>query len=98
MDDNQETINNNPEQRSQKSVGPALGIIIIIAIIILGGFYFWRERETNGLDNQTEMLETYSQSDEIPTIEEDLNQTNLDSLDQELADIDSEIDAAIKGL
>lgn len=32
----------NPEQTAQrKSFGPLIGIIVIVAIVIVGGLYFW---------------------------------------------------------
>lgn len=30
--------------KQEKSIGPAIGIIIIIIVIILGGLYFWGQR------------------------------------------------------
>jgi len=33
-----------PQPVGEKSIGPAIGIIVIIAVIVLGGLYFWGQR------------------------------------------------------
>ena len=84
----------------KKSAGPVFGIIIIVVLIILGGFYFWgtlsdsmspAEIEAE-VDAALEDLETQSTSDEVSDIEADLDSTLLDDLDKELEDIDLELD------
>lgn len=88
---------NEPEK---KSAGPVFGIIIIVVLLILGGFYFWgtlndsmspAEIEAE-IDTALESLETQSTSDEVSDIEADLDATLLDDLDKELEDIDLELD------
>lgn len=37
-------ITQTPTKKEEKSIGPAIGIIVIIVIIILGGLYFWGQR------------------------------------------------------
>lgn len=32
------------QPNTDKSIGPAIGIIVIIAVIVLGGLYFWGQR------------------------------------------------------
>lgn len=44
-----------------------------------------------GVDEDTAALEEQGGSDEISTIEADLNATNLSNIDKELTDIDSEL-------
>lgn len=34
----------NIEQKNKSSVGSIIGIIVIIAVIVLGGLYFWGKR------------------------------------------------------
>jgi hypothetical protein len=46
------------------------------------------EEET---DAQTAALESQSESDEIPSIETDLENTNLENIDKEITDIETEI-------
>ncbi|MFA5888680.1 MAG: hypothetical protein WCW47_01165 [Candidatus Paceibacterota bacterium] len=87
------------EGENKSSVGSIIATIIIIAIIILGGLYFWGKRleenkskedlitsftpgttETNG----TEATTSVSSSDDLNSIEADLNATVLDGLDADL--------------
>ena len=92
---------------TEKSVGPAIGIIIIIIIIVLGGLYFWGQRvndssDPSSLQTQDEsitpgadinQLQSQSSSDNVSSIEADLNATNLDSLGTEVNSIDAEVQA-----
>ena len=104
---NQTPLSQPPQTASEKSVGPAVGIIIIIIIIVLGGLYFWGQR-VNDTSDQTdlqvqsesvtpganlEQLQTQSTSDDVSTIETDLNATNLDSLGTEVNSINAETQA-----
>lgn len=101
-----ESQNTQTEERSEKkSVGPIIGIAIILVIIIFGGLYYWggqinnQEERANITpeeiieqeDPTLETLETQSSSDEIVDIEADLDLTNLEGLDKELGDIDAEL-------
>ncbi len=71
--------------QNKTGIGSLLGTIIIIAIIILGGLYFWGKRveESKVRDElvSSQMsgnnAET-SESDDVDAIENDLNNTNLD--------------------
>ncbi len=79
---------------NENSVGPVIAIIIILAMIILGGLYFWNERSnqpatsnealSGSLEEMTASIEKQSSSDETSSIEVDLNNTNVDNLDSEL--------------
>lgn len=88
---NTEPSNNQPVVNQESSTGPAIAIVIVLAMIILGGFYFWGERskstDTTLEATPEEMIsaiETQSTSDESSSIEEDLNNTELDNIDAEL--------------
>jgi hypothetical protein len=84
------------ETKNEGSLGPIVGIILILLVIILGGLYFWGERvkKANTLsddaaqsmqDNQNiESITTQSSSDATADIEADLNATDIDSLDSNL--------------
>ena len=83
----------------KKSAGPVFGIVIIVVLLILAGFYFWgtlndsmspEEIEAEA-DTALVSLETQSTSDEVSDIEADLDATSLDDLDKELEDIDLEL-------
>ena len=62
--------------------GPVIGVIVILAIIILGGLYFWSQRAGN--DAVIDEINTQSGSDEASDIEADLNATDIENLDAEL--------------
>src|SRR3989344_4525293 len=84
----------------KKQVGPIIGVVIIVLILTLGGFYFYGnqlnkkngvmtpEEIRNAPDSSILNLEQQSSSDEISEIEADLNATNLNDLDKELQDIE----------
>ena len=79
---------------SGDSAGPIIGIIVILAIIILGGLYFWNQLtdnlgmmiddETMMHDDQVNQIKAQSGADDTASIEADLNATDVDNLDAEL--------------
>jgi hypothetical protein len=91
---------NNPNTGMQGSgngsVGPVVALIIILAVIILGGLYFWGQRSENtntdiygnqvnsGENSDEENLTGESSSDDTAAIEADLEATNTSDLDSEL--------------
>ncbi len=88
---NTESSNNQPVVNQESSTGPAIAIVIVLAMIILGGFYFWGERSksTDTIleatpEQMISAIETQSTSDESSSIEADLNSTELDNIDAEL--------------
>lgn len=80
------------EPQNEHSVGPTIGLIIIMVLIVLGGFYFWGERSDamkemdDGRDVAAEVsaIEDQSDSDETSSIEADLENTHTETLDAEL--------------
>lgn len=90
---------NMPVQTGKKSAGPLIAVIIILALIIVGGLYFLKERSSQDVfvpvveegDTITESLSQQGSSDELESIEADLNATNLDNLDQGAATIEAEL-------
>lgn len=54
------------------------------------------EPESTNAEADVQVLQTMSTSDEISTIESDLDSTNLDGIDAELTAIDAELDAAMQ--
>jgi len=98
--------NNAPMQPIQpvneKAVGPAIGVIIIILVLILGGLYFWGERMNKGSeipnpqvensvtpDAQTQNLQQQSSSDDVNAIDADLTATDVNNLGNETVDMNA---------
>lgn len=82
--DEQNNLNMNPENGG--SAGPVIGVIIILAIIVLGGLYFWGQRSDRSVDTDAvvESIETQSEEDDTASIETDLDATDIENLDAEL--------------
>ncbi len=91
------TLNNASPATGHKPIGPAVGIIVIIAILLLGGIYFWMQARDEvqygdqpytdalpGADSKVQALQQQSSSDKVSDIEADLQSTDLDNLDAEL--------------
>ena len=103
-DNNMPIMNPSPMPgQESKSVGPLIGVIVIIAVIVLGGLYFWGQRldeqkqSEAALQNDaaTQELETQNTSDEVADIEADLNATNLEGLDTEMNQLETEINTSL---
>ena len=91
--------NKNMEQ-NKSSIGSIIGTIIIIAIIILGGLYFWGNRVEEAKLNQellnqqavqpvvelteAEKIRTTNSGDDLKSLEADLSATKTEDLDGEL--------------
>ncbi len=85
----------------KKQVGPTIGVIIIVLLLTLGGFYFYGDQlnkkaatpeEIQKTPDESAMkLQEQSASDETSSIEADLNATDLNGLDKELQDIETEL-------
>ena len=81
-----------PAPAGEGSLGPIIGTIIILAVIVLGGLYFWGQRsdkaplpaEDNTAQVEVESIIDQSSSDETAAIEADLESTDIDNLDAEL--------------
>ena len=87
-------------EEKKTPIGSIIGIIIIIALIVLGGLYFWGKRieeskNTKELttdttqplsseDNEASIIKSTNSSDDLDSIEADLKATNTSNLDLEL--------------
>lgn len=86
-----------PGQVEKKSMGPLIAVIIILALIIIGGLYFLKTRSSQNYiptptgDGITESLNKQGTSDDLSSIEADLNATNLNNLDQGAAAIEAQL-------
>jgi len=76
------------ENNNSEKIGPLIGSVIIILIIIAGAFYLFsliKEKvEVQKTEEQKVEQVDQNNSDEISEIEADLNSTELDNLDSEL--------------
>jgi hypothetical protein len=79
--------------QNESSVGPVIATIIILAVIVLGGLYFWGQRgDNNGTAPQTpttssadlNAINSQSSSDDTSSIQTDLQNTNTENLDSQL--------------
>lgn len=107
--DPQQMSNKVPNQQPMedgKQVGPVIGAVIIVAVLVIGGLYYWGaelDKQTAVDENltgeqiaaeediATQALSEQGTSDEVSAIEDDLNLTDLDDLDAELGNIDAEL-------
>jgi len=88
--------------QTESRIGPIIGSVIIIALIVLGGLYYWNsildyqtEKASNNVLEEVTEEAPLNTSDTIESIEDDLDNTDLDDLDQTLDNIDKEIDAVL---
>jgi hypothetical protein len=72
------------------SLGPIIGGLVVLAVIILGGFYFWGEHSKSaatdmkqtpaavvtGATNPGDSIDVQSSSDDLDSIQTDLNNTD----------------------
>ena len=93
------------ETQKNSTTGPLIGSIIIIILIIVGGLYFWStlitqktqeiiQEETNQvIQNEILIQKTVqqSESEDIQTIEADLEATNFNILETAIEDIEKEL-------
>ena len=89
-------------EMEKKSSGPLIAVIIILVLIIVGGLYFLKQRtsqdvytppttSTDDVDSVTMSLKNQGNSDDLNSIETDLNATNFDDLDQGAAAVEAQI-------
>ncbi|OHA92520.1 MAG: hypothetical protein A2665_00565 [Candidatus Zambryskibacteria bacterium RIFCSPHIGHO2_01_FULL_46_30] len=81
MEEEQNNVNAGIEEGGGLS-GPLIGVIVILAVIILGGLYFWGQRASD--DAMIDETSTEGGSDETAAIEADLDTFDIESLDSEL--------------
>lgn len=86
-------MNENEINNSEK-VGPLVGSVIIIVIIILGAFYLFStiKQKVDAQKAQTEetQMKDVNQTDELAEIESDINTTDVDSFDEEMESLQVE--------
>lgn len=88
----QEQKNMDMESGKGGSAGPIIGIIVILIIIILGGLYFWGQKDDARMMDDSDHMMTdtledikmQDESDDAGSIEDDLNATDIESVDSEI--------------
>lgn len=78
--------------KQEKSVGPAIGIIIIIIVIVLGGLYFWGQRlamQAPATTNSPAQSETNQLSPEQTNLQQIQKQGNQDDISSIEADLNA---------
>ena len=82
-------------EQTKSSIGSIFGTIIILALIILGALYFWGKRIENTKNAQNlatdtsqpaeaAAIQSMNGSDDLDSIEADLNSTKTENLSAEL--------------
>lgn len=92
----------NNQIKKDSNVGPIIGSIIIIVLIVLGGLYFWgyiiNKQHVNAPttdEPKVEEVKTEEIADpDVDEINNELNSTNVDEVDSELNQIDAVFDAS----
>lgn len=95
-----------PSQPEKKPIGPLVAVIVILALIVVGGLYFLKTRSVQKTytppeisptvvqpktDSVTDSLKQQSSSDNLSSIESDLNATNLNNIDQGAAAVEASL-------
>ena len=75
------------EPEEKKSNGALIGSVIIVLILIIGGIYIWQSKVKTVLDNNEATQEVTTE-----------DTSDLDTLDQDLENLDTELNVDIEGL
>ncbi len=86
------------EEKRDGVVGPIIGSLVIIILIIIGGMYFWGSviEEKSNPNPPVDENQLDAEATTIEDIANDLEETNLEDLDANLGEIEAEIDASIE--
>jgi len=73
---------------SKKSIGPVIGIIVIVVVLVIGAFYVWGGKSdlgtkptTNPNDMAAPTVAPVSQSDEVSALDADLQADSASNVD-----------------
>lgn len=77
----------------QKSIGPVIGTVIIVIVLIIGALYFWGAKLNRDASPQEleETMQPLSTSDSVDAIGADLSATAIDSIESELNSLETEL-------
>lgn len=84
-------MNNVPQKPAeQNGVGPVIGSMIVIIVVIVGGVYFWgtkiiKDKQATEIENQAMSASADAE------LSNDVNVNEVDILDEDLNNLDEEI-------
>ncbi len=92
--ENNNTVNQNNAATGKGSWGALIGIIVIVAILLLGAFYFSGSTPA-AVEEVPASGEALSEGNEPADIEEDLNASDVSALEGEVDGLSAELEASI---
>lgn len=86
--------NQEPQKIKEESgVGPVIGSIIVIILIILGGIYYWNSIKDRVPVETNQNTQAEQNADEdLSEIEAEIDLSELDQIDQDVSEIEAEIE------
>lgn len=87
--------------KKDSGIGPGIGSLIIIIVILIGGLYYLDSlkssiKEQSNSEEQENVNSDLSESNDVEDLEDDLDSTDVNNLDEDFAEIEAEIDAAFQ--
>lgn len=79
--------------KQEKSIGPAIGIIIIIIVIVLGGLYFWGQRLSIQAPATTDSTTQTTETNELAPEQINLQQIQTQSNQDDVSSIEADLNA-----
>jgi len=87
----------NQNKNKEGVVGPIVGSVIIILLIVLGGLYFWSFLIQKRAD-VSEIKTQESLEEDVQNLEEEIKNEDLDTINSELEQIEKELDTELNML
>lgn len=76
------------QPQSKKAIGPIIGIVVIVVLLVIGAFYVWGNKMGNpSASTETSKMAPVSSSDDVSAIDADLQADG--TLDVDLSELDS---------
>ena len=76
------------QPQSKKAIGPIIGIVVIVVLLVIGAFYVWGNKMSNpSFTTETSEVAPVSTSDDVSAIDADLQADG--TLDVDLSELDS---------
>ncbi len=77
------------EANGNGSLGPIIGTIVVLAVIILGAFYFWGEHSKGGMTDTSSTATVESGASNVDTIDQQSSADDVDSIQTDLNNTDT---------